>query len=618
MRDTIHDVESYPNFFCCGFKDAGVPGVVQFEISSRRNDLAAFRAYVTSLERMVGFNNEFYDYPVIHFVMETDFSGMNGAEISYAIYEFSSSVIRAASPWDCVIWDRYRYVPQLDLYKIWHFDNPARRTSLKALQIAMRSPSVEDLPFVPGTYLTPEQMDVTLLYNGHDIEETERFYWHSRDKIEFRETLGSRELNYNDTKIGKKFVERELERRAPGITKNPDGSKRQTPREYVPIGEIVFPYIQFRSDTFRSFLDWFRTQSVPAWGIKGFFKKVCVEYEGFSYQFGAGGLHASVSRTRLIADDEWKIEDVDVTSFYPSLSIVNRIAPAHLGELYCDINGELKVRRRQYEKGTSENKTLKLALNGTYGDSNNKYSVFYDPAFTLATTVNGQLLLCLLCETLTRIEGLSIIQANTDGITMRYRRRDEPLVREICEWWERFTCLDLERVEYRRMFVRDVNNYIADPVEGKPKRKGAYEYDHVGNEEWNKDPSMLVVPKAAEAALLRDADVREFVYTHDDPWDFLIRAKVPRTSRLLWGNESIQKTSRYYVATQGKQLTKIMPPLPGKDEERLIVQNVKIPGDTYHRPVGHPTIVCNRFDGHAPYLDREFYVAEAEKLIDLR
>jgi len=54
---------------------------------------------------------------------------------------------------------------------------------------------------------------------------------------------------------------------------------------------------------------------------------------------------------------------------------------------------------------------LKLALNGTFGDSNNIYSVFYDPQFTMAITVNGQLMLCMLAERLMTIPGLALFYA---------------------------------------------------------------------------------------------------------------------------------------------------------------------------------------------------------------
>lgn len=89
----------------------------------------------------------------------------------------------------------------------------------------------------------------------------------------------------------------------------------------------------------------------------------------------------------------------------------------------------------------------------------------------------------------------------------------------------------------------------------KVKRKGAYEYD-LG---WHQNHSCLVVAKAAEAALVRGEDIRTFIEGHDDVMDFMLRAKVPRSNRLMWGEEQIQNTSRYYVSTGGDLLHKVMP-----------------------------------------------------------
>ena len=40
-----------------------------------------------------------------------------------------------------------RYVDQLDLFLIHHFDNRARSTSLKVLEFNMRADNISDLPF---------------------------------------------------------------------------------------------------------------------------------------------------------------------------------------------------------------------------------------------------------------------------------------------------------------------------------------------------------------------------------------------------------------------------------------------------------------------------------------
>ena len=50
--------------------------------------------------------------------------------------------------------------PQIDLFKIHHFDNKAKSTSLKMLEFNMKSHNIEDLPFPVGHALTEAEMDV--------------------------------------------------------------------------------------------------------------------------------------------------------------------------------------------------------------------------------------------------------------------------------------------------------------------------------------------------------------------------------------------------------------------------------------------------------------------------
>jgi hypothetical protein len=116
------------------------------------------------------------------------------------------------------------------------------------------------------------------------------------------------------------------------------------------------------------------------------------------------------------------------------------------------------------------------ALNGAYGKSLSEHSILYDPKFGLTVTINGQLLMYLLCEKLLEIEGLKLLQVNTDGLTIRYPRRESSDVHSVMEWWQNKTRLRLEKAVYQRMIIRDVNNYIAIYEDGSLKTKGAYFY----------------------------------------------------------------------------------------------------------------------------------------------
>ena len=167
----------------------------------------------------------------------------------------------------------------------------------------------------------------------------------------------------------------------------------------------------------------------------------------------------------------------------------------------------------------------------------------------------------MLVEQLIKVPGLRMVQCNTDGVTYLCPREYVDHTRTLCRWWEQLTQLELEEALYSRMMIRDVNNYIAEYEGGKLKRKGTYEY----NVQYHQDPSARIVAKAAEAYLVRGENITEFITKHNDPYDFCIRAKVPRSNNLImeWpalGVElSMANIVRYFVSKAGGTLTKVSP-----------------------------------------------------------
>ena len=647
-----YDIETYPNVFTATFIHVNTSNCIQFEISQRRNDHTRFVEFILGLSRCgavgVGYNNQAFDYPVIHNLPTTP------AEI----YEKAMRVIRAENKWEHVVWDNEQLFPQLDLYKIHHFDNKAKATSLKALEFAMRSRDVRDLPFPVGTILTDEQIDVLLSYNKHDTHETAKFFVRSLEQIKFREELTLKYnrnfMNHNDTKIGKDFFIMELEKNGVQcFTAN--RQPRQTIRPSINLHDVVFPYIKFERPEFEEIRQFFINKTITE--TKGVFTDVHCIVDGFRFDFGTGGIHGSVESQIVKSNDTHVIIDLDVASFYPNLAISNRLYPEHLSPLFCDIYKQVYDTRATYKKGTPENAMLKLALNGVYGDSNNVYSPFYDPKYTMSITINGQLLLCMLVEQLIKIPTLSMIQANTDGITVLCPRDYVEHVHAVRKWREQFTCLQLEEAIYSRMIIANVNNYIAVYESGKLKRKGAYEYVT----QWHQDPSALIIPKAAEAALVHGKDIREFITSHRDPFDFMLRAKVPRGSKLVtrYNDYNVeieqQHITRYYITRTGGSLVKISPPTgrPGTWKRKAGITDAQYAAvmlelsqtprpdatldadGTPHDPrihtgnrskhetremgisVGWLTTECNCADDFDWSLsDYEYYISETHKLVD--
>ena len=467
-NDYVFDIETYPNVFTLAVEHADAPLRWMFEISDWRNDSRDIIAFLQFLKetdaRMVGFNNLGFDYPVLHTLIRMGQSDAN------TLYQKAQAIIDSQddeSKWTHQVYESDRFVQQIDLFKIHHFDNKARATGLKALEFNMRADSIADLPFKVGSTLTRDQVDVLKRYNAHDVAMTKAFYHHTADMLRFREEMvrkypGKDWINYNDTKIGKEFFILKLEEAGVACYDyGPAGrTPRQTKRPVIHLKDAILPWIEFSHPEFTRVMNWLKAQSITE--TKGVFTDLSATVNGFEFVFGLGGIHGSVESTVVESDDENVIVDLDVTSYYPNLAIVNGLAPAHLGQQFVAIYKNLFEQRKQYPKKSAESAMLKLALNGVYGDSTNRFSVFYDPLYTMSLTLNGQLLLCLLAEGLMMIPGLRLIQVNTDGLTVRVPRSHKVLVDLARAAWQERTGLQLEEAIYKRMFIRDCNNYIAE------------------------------------------------------------------------------------------------------------------------------------------------------------
>lgn len=169
----------------------------------------------------------------------------------------------------------------------------------------------------------------------------------------------------------------------------------------------------------------------------------------------------------------------------------------------------------------------------------------------------------------------------------------------------------------------------------KIKRKGSFDYEL----NWWQNHSALVIPKAAEAFVLFGRDIESFIINHKDKYDFFLRTKVPRSSKLFWGDVQIQNVSRYYVSNTGEHLLKVMPPIPkngflyrlDKDEQavhtkgeiaRLEKKGYERIGEVIIKKERHIAIqsgfvvkVCNDIRQYDGDINFAYYIEETKKLV---
>lgn len=715
----IYDIETYKEVFTFSIVRSDGKHKRTFECSKFVNEIDNIFKCLDYLHNnecyLVGFNSMQFDWPIMQEVVKKRESlPKTGKGIASFVFKQAQKQIDSFKDGQFGNTIKYedQYVKQIDLFKVHHFDNKARMTSLKLIEFNLRMENLVDLPYDIESELTRAMIDEIKSYNEHDVEATRLFFNQSTAQVDFRfqltEKYGKSFLNHNDGKIGKDYFQMQLEESGVKLHTVKDGKRvmKQTKRPFIKVGDCLFKYYDFKRPEFIAVKDWFSRQVISE--TKGVFSDIeehnlgelakyaqlsikkkkfktkpdekelrafmqehpmgwieeeelkATEYAfdtegnhimeyvldsdgcpdlskkpkkkrvpkksywgcwkvadclnvlagGLKIDFGVGGIHASLESKVARETRTYLIRDADVSSMYPNIAIANRIYPEHLGESFCNIYQDVYEQRKSYPKGSAENAMLKLALNSVYGDSNNKFSVFYDPMYTMSITINGQLSLLLLAEKLLEIEGLKLIQLNTDGITVAMRRETEDQYKQICDDWQKQVGLQLEYADYSKMIIRDVNNYLAIYIDGKLKRKGAYQYEGLG---WHQNQGGLVIPMAAEAEMLTGVPVREFIANHlkdsNNRWDFVLRTKVPRSSKLVMvnddGSEVVQQNvCRYYISTTGGKLVKIMPALEeGGEDRRLGI-------DTQWK-----VRTCNKMVDELVDIDVEYYATEAEKLL---
>ena len=644
MRIEVGDIEVYPNLFI--YVGHSLEGDERYEYvlhaSDDVNTLGTFLDRMADGIAMMGFNNVGYDYPVLHHMFGM-FRNVSPAETCMSIYRYSNELIKSdEKPW---FKDSDIHIPQFDLYLLHHFNNKAKACGLKHIEIAMRMENVEDLPFTPGTFIEESDVKTVLDYCHHDVAATKLFALASEKEIELRKGLSStyklKLYDANDPKIGSEIILKFIAEKM-GIPHWEIRKMRTYHNGGLDLNDIILPYVKFDTPEFNSVLEKFKSTVVN--DTKGDLRYQMM-FRDVPYDYGTGGIHACITSGSYHEDEQHMIYDIDVQSYYPNLAIRNKKAPQHLGDAFCEVYENIFETRKTFAKGTPENYGLKISLNGVYGKSNDIYSYLYDPKFTMFITVNGQLLLSMLTEWILTSTDAVLLQANTDGITVRMPRNQYDTVQTLMKKWEELTGLVLEDAHYKSMFIRDVNNYIAVTTDDKYKFKGAFEIDKA----WHKDQSHRIVAIAVARACIFGVSPSQTLLEHmtiehyDDldvkthgVYDFCgsVRARGGakyETESLNNGHHTIvpvQKTNRYFVSNDGVRLRKVLPPDANKKDvlelepaNQLnifdIVEDVKIEKQRVsYIEAGHNVTMFNRtFDG--PYnLNFEYYLKECNKILE--
>jgi len=415
---------------------------------------------------------------------------------------------------------------------------------------------------------TMDEINTVISYCINDVKSTLEVYRRSKSLLEVRmlvkEKYALNCYSYSNTKMGSELLLK-LYCDKTGYNKY-DIKKSKTSRDNgINVGEILFPYIQFKSMDFTGFHEMLKKKVII--NTKGDFK-YSVKFMGYKFDYGTGGIHQCIKSGIYTEDNDYVIKDLDVAGLYPSIACANGMYPAHLGKEFFQVykSDIVDVRLDEKAKGKEGNKAIiegyKEAANASYGNSNNKFSWLFDPQYTMQTTINGQLMLTMLAEELLlSLSDCQLLQINTDGMTFRLKKTDLDKYNEICKNWEIITKLKLEFADYSSMFIRDVNNYIAVYTNGKYKCKGAFEFENLP---LYKNKSFLIIPKAVFNFFVNNITPENYLASNRNifdycggvkatgDWKFQETSIVDREIKV----RTLSKIVRYYVTNFGGKIVK--------------------------------------------------------------
>jgi len=559
------------------YKDNSVRKI--FVINKDQNDFAEFVKFLKECKDKkqwhISYNGLEFDSQITEHVIRKhgSLSKLPGEEIAGKLYEYAQDIISRKDRGEFVEYPLFKLsIRQIDLFKLNHWDNRAKSSSLKWVQYAMDWENVEEMPYHHTQPVTNDhELKMIVNYCINDVLSTKQILEHSKEQIKLRQVL-TKEYDIDlysasEPRISKELFLYFLQKKT-GIEKA-ELKRLRTPRTHIVLGDVILPYVKFETPEFQRALDFFRKTVITS-TKDGF--KYSVNYKGVKTDYGLGGIHGAKDAGVYEAQPGWTILTSDVTSFYPNLAIKNGFAPEHLPKKeFLELYEWFFEERKKIPKTDPKNYVYKIILNSTYGLTGDENSFLYDPKMTMQITVNGQLLLSMLYEMLSLAipEAVPLMQ-NTDGLEMMIPTSQVETYMKVCSQWEKLTQLSLEHDEYKKMIIRDVNNYIAISKKDKVKCKGAFEWEDLEKKKvatFHKNKSFLIIPKAIYAYFVQGIRPEDFVKNNRDIMDYCAGVK----SKGAWFYEEryvdkgtlvikkLQKIVRYYVSKNGGKIVKCHP-----------------------------------------------------------
>lgn len=263
---------------------------------------------------------------------------------------------------------------------------------------------------------------------------------------------------------------------------------KKTERKAMAFKKVIFDFINFKTEPLQKLLREMKEVIVFSIGKDAFSREVSIN-NGI-YTIATGGLHSKDIPGALYSN--WPTDDAsstgeqsqkslnrfkyvhwDISSFYPSIMVQYGVAPAHLDQkVFVKLIKWIRDTRvtAKHTKGDIDGvpanilaAVLKIVINAIYGKLGFEHGDLCDRLAVLKVTINGQLMIMMLCEEL-ELNGIEVISANTDGIVVKLYENKVDTFNTIANNWKQLTGLDADSEEYKCYINRDIDYWCLNSV----------------------------------------------------------------------------------------------------------------------------------------------------------
>ena len=242
-----------------------------FSVCKLQNDYDKFRILKQNIENNewhISYNGLAFDAQITHNIIKhhDNLILMDGESIAKEIYEYAQEAIKRSNNKEFQTFPEWEMsIKQIDVYKLNHWDNMAKRSSLKWIQYSMDWDNMVDMPLPHDTNITTkQQLDMIVSYCINDVDSTKEIFNQCKPLIALRKSLtdqyGINLYSASEPRISKELFAYYLGKEL-GIPKY-ELKKLRTYRNVIKVKDIILDYIEFVTPEFNNLLDKFKTVEI--------------------------------------------------------------------------------------------------------------------------------------------------------------------------------------------------------------------------------------------------------------------------------------------------------------------------------------------------------------------